>query len=169
MRMTMSTKKRKTPLVSRAADSARIAPRTDGERSIYDHGVRPQMQSAVLKDGRYIKPYTLLEIEQLWAGQCDDRTRSRRPPATSCYHIMIDGGFAACRPFRPRHRWVCYNAVLIGEKSLIPIDQRNGSTAAGPLWGRAWANETAAKLGQVPTQRICRRNGCLQVYEAYLG
>ena len=26
------------------------------------------------------------------------------------------------------------------------IDQRDRSTVAGPLWGRAWANETAAKL-----------------------
>ena len=144
MRMTTSSKKRKTALVSRAADSAPTAPQTDDERSIYDHGVRPQLQSAELKDGRYVKPYTLLEIEQLWAGQCDDRTRSRRPLKTACYHIMIDGGFAACRPFRPSHQWVCYNAVLLDEKSLIPI-------------------------GQVPAQQICRRNGCLQAYEAYLG
>jgi hypothetical protein len=105
--------------------------------------MRPPTQNlaaAELKDGRYVRPFALLEIEQLWAGQCEDLTRSRRP--TTCYHIMIDGGFAACRPVRPG-RWVCYSAVLLGEKSLIPI-------------------------GQVPVERICRRNGCLQIYEAYL-
>jgi hypothetical protein len=102
----------------------------------------PDPLPAELKDGRYVKPYVLLEIEQLWAGQCDDRTRSPRAPKATTFHIMIDGGFAACRPFRPG-RWVCYNAVLLGEKTLIPI-------------------------GQVPTQQLCRRNGCLQVYEAYL-
>ena len=150
MRMTTSTRKRKIPLVARTADSTRLVPLTGRQvagidsRSVYDHAVRHQVKAAELKEGRYVKPYALLEIEQLWAGQCDDRTRSRRPPATTRYHVMIDGGFAACRPFRPRHQWVCYNAVLIDEKSLIPI-------------------------GQVPTQRICRRNGCLQVYEAYLG
>lgn len=123
------------PLVSRAADSTRMASPL----------MKPtDLLPAQLKDGRYAKPYVLLEIEQLWAGQCDNRTRSRRPPSTSRYHIMIDGGVAACRPFRPSHQWVCYNAVLIGVKSLIPI-------------------------GSVPTQQICRRNGCLQIYEAYLG
>ena len=150
MRMSTSTKKRKTLLVPRAVDSSRTTALTDRQRevldtrAIYDHASRRDLPPAELKGGCYVKPYTLLEIEQLWAGQCDDRTRSRRPPKTTCYHIMIDGGFAACRPFRPSHQWVCYNAVLLDEQSLIPI-------------------------GQVPTQQICRRNGCLQAYEAYLG
>ena len=149
MRMTTSTRKQKIPLVARTVESTRLAPDAGidediDSRSVYDHAVRRQVKAAELKDGRYIKPYALLEIAQLWAGQGEDRTRSRRPSATTRYHVMIDGGFAACRPFRPRHQWVCYNAVLLDEKSLISI-------------------------GQVPTQQICRRNGCLQVYEAYLG
>ena len=98
------------------------------------------LRPAELKDGCYVKPYTLLEIEQLWAGRREVWTKSHG--RATRYHIMIDGGVAACRPFRDG-RWTYYNGILICEDTLVPI-------------------------GQVPAHMVCRRNGCRQIFDAFL-
>ena len=99
-----------------------------------------QLLPTELKDGRYVKPYALLEVEQLWAGRREVWTKSHGRAAR--YHIMIDGGVAACRPFRDG-RWTYYNGILICEDTLVPI-------------------------GQVPSYMICLRNGCRQIFDAFL-
>lgn len=53
---------------------------------------------AELRDGCYVKPYALLEVEQLWAGRREVWTRSHG--RATRYHVMVDRGVAACRPFR---------------------------------------------------------------------
>lgn len=98
------------------------------------------LQPAELRDGRYVKPYALLEIEQLWAGRREVWTKSHG--RTTCYHIMADNSVAACRPFRDG-RWCYYNGIIICEATLVPI-------------------------GQVPSHMLCRRNGCRQIFDAFL-
>ena len=99
------------------------------------HGLRP----AELKDGRYLKPYTLLEIAPLWAGMREVWTKSHGRAAR--YHIMVDGAVAACRPFRDGS-WNHYKGILICEYTLVPI-------------------------GDVPSHMVCRRNGCRQIFDAF--
>lgn len=96
---------------------------------------------AELKDGRYVKPYVLLEIEQLWAGRREVWTSSHG--RATRYHVMVDKGVAACRPFRNPHRWTYYSGILICEDTLVPI-------------------------AKVPAHMICCRNGCRQVFDAFL-
>ena len=93
-----------------------------------------------LKDGCYVKPHALLEIEQIWAGRSEVWTKSH--VRATRYHIRIDRGVAACRPFRDG-RWTYYNGILICEDILVPI-------------------------GQVPSHMVCRRNGCRQIFDAFL-
>ena len=75
---------------------------------------------------------------ELWAGRREVWTRSHG--RATRYHSMIDGVVAACRPFRDG-RWTYYNNILICED--MPI-------------------------GQVPSHMGCRRNGCRQVFDAFL-
>ena len=92
---------------------------------------------AELKDGRYVKPYAFLEIEQLWCGHREVWTASHG--RATRYHVMADGGVAACRS-KQRHLRP-YSVILLG--SLIPI-------------------------GDVPGHMCCQRNGCRQVFDAFL-
>jgi len=93
---------------------------------------------AKLKDGCYVKPYVLLEVEQLWCGHREVWTASHG--LATRYHVMVDGGMAACRSKQPR-RWQSYSLIVLG--ALIPI--------------------TA-----VPSHMCCQRNGCRQIYDAFL-
>ena len=96
-----------------------------------------KLRPAELKDGRYVKPYVLLEIEQLWCGHREVWTASHGRAAR--YHVMADGGVAACRS--KQRCWRPYSVILLG--SLIPI-------------------------GDVPGHMCCQRNGCHQVFDAFL-
>jgi len=53
---------------------------------------------------------------------------------------MVDGGLAACRAKEPR-RWQSRSVILLSK--LIPI-------------------------AEVPSHMCCLRNGCRQIYEAFL-
>ena len=56
----------------------------------------PRLNPAELRDGRYVKPFALLEVDQLWVGRREVWTASHG--RATRYHVMVDGGFAACRP-----------------------------------------------------------------------
>jgi hypothetical protein len=96
------------------------------------------MLPAELRDGRYVKPYVLLEVEQLWCGHREVWTASHG--LATRYHVMVDGGLAACRAKYP-HRWQPFGLIVLGD--LIPI-------------------------AKVPAHMRCQRNGCRQVFDAYL-
>lgn len=93
---------------------------------------------AELKDGAYVKPFALLEPEQLWCGIREVWTKSHGWAGS--YHVMVDGGMAACRA-KQKHRWQPYSLILLGH--LVPISK-------------------------VPHDMCCQRNGCRQVYDAFL-
>lgn len=95
------------------------------------------MVPAVLRDGLYVKPYALLEIEQLWCGRREVWTSTHG--RASRYHVMVDGGVAACRP--RQERWRNRSVILIAEDTLIPI-------------------------ADVPAHVCCLRNGCRQIFMA---
>lgn len=99
--------------------------------------IRPALLPAQLKDGCYVKPYALLEIEQLWCGHREVWTTSHG--RATRYHVMVDGGVAACRS--KQLRWRPYSLILLG--ALIPI-------------------------GKVPGHMCCQRNGCRQIFDAFL-
>jgi hypothetical protein len=96
------------------------------------------LKPAELKEGLYVKPFVLLEIEQLWAGRREVWTKSHGEATR--YHVMVDGGVAACRA-KQKRRWQPYSLILLG--SLIPI-------------------------AKVPAHMCCQRNGCRQLFEAFL-
>lgn len=100
---------------------------------------RISLTPAELKDGLYVRPVALLETEQLWCGRREVWT-STHGRATR-YHVMIDGGVAACR--KQQTRWRNRSVILICEQTLIPIQD-------------------------VPANLCCLRNGCRQFYEAML-
>ena len=56
------------------------------------------------------------------------------------YHVMVDHGVAACRPHI--RRWSNLSVILLCD--LIPI-------------------------GDMPSHMACLRNGCKQLFEAFLG
>jgi hypothetical protein len=99
---------------------------------------KPQLNSAELRDGLYVKPFVLLEVEQLWCGKREVWTTSHGYAGR--YHVMVDGGLAACRSKQTR-RWQPYSLILL--TALIPITE-------------------------VPTHMCCLRNGCRQIFEAFL-
>jgi hypothetical protein len=96
------------------------------------------LKSAELRDGLYVKPFELLEIEQLWVGRREVWT-STHGRATR-YHVMIDGGVSACRK---KQNWRNRSVILINEESLIPITS-------------------------VPAHMCCLRNRCRQIFEAMI-
>lgn len=100
---------------------------------------RPRLKPAELRDGRYAKPCALLETDQLWAGRREVWTASHGRAGR--YHVMVDGGVAACRP--NANTWRSQGVILICEDTLLPI-------------------------GEVPSHMCCRRNGCRQFFEAFL-
>jgi hypothetical protein len=93
---------------------------------------------AELKDGRYVRPCGDLEVEQLWCGRREVWTVSHG--LATRYHVMVDGGMAACRS-KQAHRWQPFSLIVLG--ALIPI-------------------------AEVLTNLCCQRNGCRQLYEAFL-
>jgi hypothetical protein len=97
------------------------------------------LKSAELRDGRYVEPFALLDVDQLWVGRREVWT-STHGRATR-YHVMIDGGVAACR--KNQTRWRNRSVILINEDSLIPITS-------------------------VPAHMCCLRNGCRQIFEAMI-
>ena len=98
----------------------------------------PRFSPAALKDGRYVKPCGELEVGQLWCGRRQVWTASNG--TATRYHVMVDRGLAACRS-RQAHRWQPFSLIMLCE--LIPI-------------------------AEVPANLCCLRNGCRQVYEAFL-
>jgi hypothetical protein len=98
---------------------------------------RQRLEPADLKDGCYIKPFAHLEIDQLWAGLREVWTASHGRAAR--YHVMVDGGVAACRP--KQTLWKNRSVILLCNH--IPI-------------------------GEVAAHMCCRRNGCRQIFEAFL-
>jgi hypothetical protein len=96
------------------------------------------LQPADLRDGLYVKPFALLEVEQLWCGHREVWTTSHG--RATRYHVMVNGGMAACRAKQQR-RWQPYSLIVLG--ALIPITK-------------------------VPGHMCCLRNGCRQIYEAFL-
>lgn len=97
------------------------------------------LRPAELRGGSYVQPFELLEVEQLWCGRREVWT-STHGRATR-YHVMIDGGVAACR--KNQTRWLNRSVILIDEHTLVPI-------------------------GEVPTHMCCQRDGCRQIYEAFI-
>src|SRR5438876_130026 len=97
---------------------------------------RVALLPADLKDGRYVMSFHALEIDQLWCG----RREVWIPPhgRATRYHVMIDGGVAACRP--KQLSWANRSVILLGD--LLPI-------------------------GDVPNNLCCQRNGCRQLFESY--
>jgi hypothetical protein len=102
--------------------------------------MRRNLKPAELRDGLYVKPCAQLEIDQLWVGRREVWTSTHG--RASRYHVMIDKGVAACRP--NVNTWRSQGVILIGAGTLIPI-------------------------GMVPTSLCCLRNGCRQIFEAFLG
>ena len=100
---------------------------------------RLDLLPAELRDGRYEKPAELLEVEQLWCGWREVWTSTHGRAAR--YHVMVDGGVAACRS--KQRRWRPYSLILLNEDTLVPI-------------------------AEVPSHMSCQRNGCRQIFEAYL-
>lgn len=100
---------------------------------------RDRLQPAELRDGRYVKPFALLEVEQLWVGRREVWT-STHGRATR-YHVMTDRGTAACRP--NDDRWLNRSVILLCMSTLIPITE-------------------------MPTHMACLRNGCRQIFETYI-
>jgi hypothetical protein len=100
--------------------------------------VRRSLQPAELKDGRYVKAFALLEVEQLWCGHREVWTASHGHATR--YHVMVDRGLAACRA-KEQRRWQPFSLIVLG--ALIPITK-------------------------VPGNMACQRNGCRQIYEAFL-
>jgi hypothetical protein len=99
---------------------------------------RVVLKSAELRDGLYVKPFALLEVEQLWVGRREVWTSTHGRAAR--YHVMIDGGVAACRK---KQNWRNRSVILLNEDSLIPIVD-------------------------VPAHMCCLRNGCRQIFEAMI-
>ena len=99
---------------------------------------RVLLRPATLKNGRYVKPFALLEVEQLWCGHREVWTASHGHATR--YHVMVDGGMAACRAKQDR-RWQPYSLIMLSD--LISITK-------------------------VPGHMCCQRNGCRQIYEAFL-
>ena len=99
---------------------------------------RPDLLPAELKNGLYVKPFVLLEVEQLWCGHREVWT-STHGRATR-YHVMVDHGMAACKA-KQQKRWQPYSLIVLG--ALIPITK-------------------------VPSHMCCLRNGCRQIFEAFL-
>lgn len=97
------------------------------------------LMPAELKNGLYVKPFTLLEIEQLWCGHREVWTASHG--RATRYHVMVDRGVAACRA-KQKHRWQPYSLIVLG--ALVPI-------------------------AKVPAHMCCQRNGCRQIFDAFLG
>lgn len=97
-----------------------------------------RLQSAELRDGLYVKPYASLEPEQLWAGRREVWTSTHGRAVR--YHVMVDGGVAACRPDVNTRR--AQGVILICEDTLIPIVD-------------------------VPANMCCLRNGCRQIFAAF--
>lgn len=94
---------------------------------------------AELRNGCYVRPFALLEIEQLWCGRREVWTASHG--RATRYHVMIDGGVAACR--KNQTRWANRSVILICENTLVSITK-------------------------VPGHMCCLRNGCRQIFEAFL-
>lgn len=99
---------------------------------------RPNLQPAELRNGFYTEPVAMLEPDQLWCGLREVWTTSHG--RTYRYHVMVDRGVAACRA-KQEHRWQPYSLIVLC--NLIPI-------------------------AKVPSRLCCQRNGCRQLYEAYL-
>ena len=94
---------------------------------------------AALRDGCYVKPFALLEIEQLWCGRREVWTASHGHAGR--YHVLVDGGVAACRP--KQEGWRNRSVILINASTLLPI-------------------------GDVTSHMACQRNGCRQIFDAFL-
>ncbi len=102
--------------------------------------MRLPLQPAELRDGLYTKPFALLEVEQLWCGRREVWTSTHGRAGR--YHVMGDRGVAACRP-GVSNTWRSQSVILICENTLVPI-------------------------AEVPPHMCCLRNGCRQIYEAYI-
>lgn len=100
---------------------------------------RIELQPAELQGGCYVQPFALLEVEQLWCGRREVWT-STHGRATR-YHVMVDGGVAACR--KNQTKWLNRSVIVICEDTLIPI-------------------------AKVPPHMCCLRDGCRQIYEAFI-
>lgn len=100
---------------------------------------RIELQPAELKDGLYTRPFELLEVEQLWCGRREVWTATHG--RATRYHVMVDGGVAACR--KNQTTWRNRSVIVINEQSLIPI-------------------------AEVPPHMCCLRDGCRQIYEAFI-
>jgi len=86
----------------------------------------------------YTQAFALLEQHEWMAGRREVWT-STHGRATR-YHVMVDDGMAACRP-SPWFRGG--NGILLCESTLIYV-------------------------GDVPGHMCCQRNGCRQLFEAYI-
>lgn len=79
-----------------------------------------------LKDARYVKPYATSSRTLAWRSSSAGPGRSAKTKAhgpSTYYHVMIDRGVTACRPFRDG-RWIYYyNGISICENTLVPIGQ----------------------------------------------
>lgn len=100
---------------------------------------RSALLPADLRDGLYTRPFALLEPEQYWCGRREVWTATHG--RATRYHVMVDGGVAACR--KNQTRWKNRSVILICEDTLIPI-------------------------AQVPGHMLCLRSGCRQCFDAYL-
>ena len=99
----------------------------------------PQLKSAELRDGRYVQPFALLETEQLWVGRREVWTASHG--RATRYHVLVDGGLAACRP--NQNTWRSHGCLVICADTLMPITK-------------------------VPANMCCLRNGCRQIFLAMI-
>jgi hypothetical protein len=94
---------------------------------------------ADLRDGHYVQPFAALKVEQLWCGRREVWTATHGWAGR--YHVMIDGGVAACRS--KQEGWRNRSVIVIGEDTLVQIDK-------------------------VPPHMRCRRGGCRQIFDAFL-
>lgn len=88
---------------------------------------------------RYDRPFAeispddfLVGFREVWTSTHGRATR---------YHVMIDGGVAACRS--KQQTWRNRSVIVLNEDTLMPI-------------------------GEVPAYMLCKRAGCRQLCEEYL-
>ena len=95
-----------------------------------------KLRPAELKGECYVKPYAELKVSQLWCGKREVWTRTHGWAGR--YHVMVDGGVAACRS---QEGWQNRGVIVLCH--LVPI-------------------------AKVPDHMRCQRDGCRQIFDKFL-
>lgn len=105
-------------------------------KKLWLKGRSRKLRPAELKDERYALSYSELNVRQLWCGKREVWTRTHG--WASRYHVMVDGGVAACRS---QEGWRNRSVIVLCH--LVPI-------------------------AKVLNHMRCQRNGCRQIFDKFL-